>query len=426
MALLYKTFRKAIVSRNGELLASVFNPENPDANDFAFSTNHQHIRREVEYELTGISALRSDFTNKGFTAWGEVFAAHWKTVYALERDDASWKKAYEAQKETTLAVIRGYSNGNWPNWTLPLLYIVCRYLRTIAIRSDDEAKRAGNKPEHLEDAARHINRTFTLCISDRAPLDESRKWGTYYIVNLLFKTYFKLNAITLSKNILRALQATNADMPALESFPKSHIVTFKYYVGVICFLEEDYPKAESYLSDALKLCKKDAVRNQELILTYLIPAHLLTTHTIPTVSLLSRYPRLEALFGPICKTIKSGNLRAFDAALEANEAEFVKKRIYLTLERGRDIAMRNLFRKVFLIGEKKTRIPVKEFQAAMACAGQVGDGQEEDNVAMVVEAEEVECLLANLIYKGLMKGYISREKQMVVLSAREAFPGTSV
>ena len=29
-------------------------------------------------------------------------------------------------------------------------------------------------------------------------------------------------------------------MPALEAFPKSHIVTFKYYVGVIFFLEEDY------------------------------------------------------------------------------------------------------------------------------------------------------------------------------------------
>jgi len=29
-------------------------------------------------------------------------------------------------------------------------------------------------------------------------------------------------------------------MPALESFPKSHIVTYKYYVGVINFLEEEY------------------------------------------------------------------------------------------------------------------------------------------------------------------------------------------
>jgi COP9 signalosome complex subunit 12 len=29
-------------------------------------------------------------------------------------------------------------------------------------------------------------------------------------------------------------------MPPLEAFPKSHVVTFKYYCGVIAFLEEDY------------------------------------------------------------------------------------------------------------------------------------------------------------------------------------------
>ena len=29
-------------------------------------------------------------------------------------------------------------------------------------------------------------------------------------------------------------------MPDLSVFPKSHIVTFRYYVGVIKFLEEDY------------------------------------------------------------------------------------------------------------------------------------------------------------------------------------------
>jgi len=38
------------------------------------------------------------------------------------------------------------------------------------------------------------------------------------------------------------------------------------------------------------------------------------------------------------------------------------------------------------------------------------------------DEEETECLLANMIYKGYMKGYISHEKRMVVLSAKSAFP----
>lgn len=44
----------------------------------------------------------------------------------------------------------------------------------------------------------------------------------------------------LSKNILRALRASSGDMPPLDEFPKSDVVTFKYYCGVISFLEEDY------------------------------------------------------------------------------------------------------------------------------------------------------------------------------------------
>jgi COP9 signalosome complex subunit 12 len=39
-----------------------------------------------------------------------------------------------------------------------------------------------------------------------------------------------------------------------------------------------------------------------------------------------------------------------------------------------------------------------------------------------VEQEEAECFVANMIYKGFMKGYISHEQQIVVLSKNNAFP----
>ena len=79
-----------------------------------------------------------------------------------------------------------------------------------------------------------------VLIRRRAPIEDSRKWAIYDIINLLFKTYFKLNSISLSKNILKAIQAYQGDMPALHQFPLAHQVTFKYYVGVIYFLEENY------------------------------------------------------------------------------------------------------------------------------------------------------------------------------------------
>jgi len=37
-------------------------------------------------------------------------------------------------------------------------------------------------------------------------------------------------------------------MPELDAFPQSHIITFKYYVGVIQFLEEDYAAVSTCIS----------------------------------------------------------------------------------------------------------------------------------------------------------------------------------
>lgn len=52
--------------------------------------------------------------------------------------------------------------------------------------------------------------------------------------------WLQLNSVGLTKNLLRALNAQSVDLPPLEAFPKSQIVTFKYYVGVIHFLDENY------------------------------------------------------------------------------------------------------------------------------------------------------------------------------------------
>jgi hypothetical protein len=79
----------------------------------------------------------------------------------------------------------------------------------------------------------HVNKTS-------APIEESRKWGIYNTTNLIFKTYFRINSVGLTKNLLRAINAQSADLPPLGAFPKSHIVTFEYYVGVIHFLDENY------------------------------------------------------------------------------------------------------------------------------------------------------------------------------------------
>lgn len=180
-----------------------------------------------------------------------------------------------------------------------------------------------------------------------------------------------------------------------------------YYCGVIYFVDEDYSTAEEYLTSAYDMCHAKSTKNIQLILTYLIPTKLLTSHMLPSSGLLSQYPTLAHLFQPIADAIRRADLAGFNTALEDGDEEFVKRRIYLTLERGRDVILRNIFRKIFLAGgyeppkegeaapsARRTRIPTDEFAAALQLAGaEVRNGDEG------IDYDEVECLIANAIYK---------------------------
>ncbi|KAL8738508.1 MAG: hypothetical protein Q9181_000719 [Wetmoreana brouardii] len=483
MDIVFQNFHQAQSSYSGPLLASTLTPIPPPhaptiLRKFHKDSNVFSIQSDIQrYIKTPPSYLPKPEAN----AWIDIYVAYWKAIGEIlraetghHRDD--WAvKVYEAWKEVVNLLIRGYSNAGFGAWTMPCLYVAGKYLRVFAIKADEEKSRkseveggpvkmetdglgddvmgVGEKNEKLEDAARVINRVFTLCISDRAPLEESRKWGLYNTTNLLFKTYFKLNSISLSKNILRALQASRTDMPPMEAFPKSHIVTFKYYVGVIHFLDEEYSKAEENLTSAFHMCHKDAQTNKEyvnpialspklsqktrcalvssgprmkrtegadtanrLLLTYLIPTHLHTSLSLPSRRFLLKYPSLNDLFCHVTFAIRSGSLLDFTSALEDNESIYVKRRIFLSLERARDLCLRNLLRRIWLLegGKEKTRILIQSFAAGVRWSlvntavippayyvekGECSPVRFQEPEEGAMENDEVECLIAGLIYK---------------------------
>jgi len=127
-------------------------------------------------------------------AWVDVFVAYWTVICKLQTTKAftdqiesqivQWSRVYDAWKDVANALIRGYSNGAFASWTIPCLYVAGKYLRIFAIKADEQAAMtkgdvtfdAGfqddttdtlSKNEKLEDAARQINRIFSLCLSDR-------------------------------------------------------------------------------------------------------------------------------------------------------------------------------------------------------------------------------------------------------------------
>lgn len=292
---------------------------------------------------------------------------------------------------------------------------------------------------HLEATARQLNKAFTACVADRNPdLETNRKWATYRIVALLFRTYFKLKSLPLCRNVLRALAA--APLPPLEEFPRSDRVTFRYYTGLLHFLAQDYGPAYTDLSYAWENCHVGAMHQQEMILRALLPVQLLLKGRLPSADLMARFPRLQALYEPFLRSLKPRpSLAQFASSLEDPKLErvLVVRGVYLAVEGFRPILLREIVRRLWVVKSKETRISLDEVEKALRFCGwrssddDSDDGDGDDDVCaasgdrLSTESsgkEEVEWLVGGLIARGFVKGYLSHERRMLVLSNTNAFP----
>lgn len=91
-------------------------------------------------------------------------------------------------------LIRGYNNHGFEAWTIPALYMVGKYLRLFAIKSDAERSQMtdtvaenadimqddfdpeSQKQSQLRDCEQQLKRIFTLCLNDRCV-----RWFMSYI-----------------------------------------------------------------------------------------------------------------------------------------------------------------------------------------------------------------------------------------------------
>ena len=344
-----------------------------------------------------------------FAPWDEVVVNHFECCISLVKQQDHVKAyEYKAQMFQTLCkVIQGIKD---ENWMLPVLFVTSIELRKLALAADKsiekKQKQENKKPnEHLENAASILIEAFRLCVNDnRAAIEVSKRKGILNIINQLFKIYFKINKLHLCKPLIRAIE-TNSNL--MEHFTMSQRVTYAYFIGMKLLFDSEYKQAEQQLSWAFQNCHPQSFNNQRLILIFLIPVKMLLGH-MPTVELLHRFNLME--FQSVLQAVKSGNIKLLEQTLQENADFFWKHGIYLILERLKIIAYRNIFKKVALITGSH-QIDIESFRCALKYL-------ENESISM----EEVHCILANLIYEGKIKGYISLIHQKLVISKQNPFP----
>lgn len=333
----------------------------------------------------------------------ELVASHLKCSYSVHMKD--FITAYDHQTNLTQILTKIIQAQKESNWFLPVMYAACLDLRLLAQKIERERSGRTEKPgEILEKAAECLMGCFRVCAADnRSAEEDTKRLGMLNLVNQLFKVYFRINKLHLCKPLIRAIESS----PFKNNFSLSQQITFRYYVGRKAMFDSAYKTADEYLSYAFHNCHKLSRRNKRLILIYLVPVKMLLGY-IPRRSVLEKYDVIQ--FWDLVQAVCQGNLKRFDEIMEEHEEFFIKCGIYLIVDKLKLIAYRNLFRKVYLILNTH-QIPVESLQVALVHLGQTD-----------VDLDETQCIVANLIYEGKIKGYISHQHKKVVVSKQNPFP----
>ncbi|KAK0149613.1 PCI domain-containing protein 2 [Merluccius polli] len=333
--------------------------------------------------------------------YDEMVAAHLRCTYAAANHDF-----VEAYKFQTLVAFQAHKE---ENWALPLMFSVTLDLRIFANNAEQQLqqKGKGQPGDMLEKAAEQLMSCFRVCASDnRAGLDDSKKWGMLFLINQLFKIYFKINKLHLCKPLIRAIDSSNLK----NDYSMAQRVTYKYYVGRKAMFDSDFKPAEECLSFSFQHCHRSSQKNKRMILIYLLPVKMLLGH-MPTLQLLRKYDLMQ--FADVTKAVREGNLLLLNEALAKHETFFIRCGIFLILEKLKIITYRNLFKTVYQL-LRSHQLPLEAF---LVCLRMMKVDE--------LDLDEVQCLLANLIYMGHIKGYISHQHQKLVVSKQNPFPPLS-
>ncbi|XP_069677150.1 PCI domain-containing protein 2 [Periplaneta americana] len=334
----------------------------------------------------------------------EIIAAHLRSVWAVNNQD--FVEAYRCQAVVVQSFVKMLQTQRDENWCLPVMYTVCLDLRLLAMHADRTltVKGIGRPKETLEKAAECLMACFRVCAADnRSSEDYTKRWGMLALVNQLFKVYFRINKLHLCKPLIRAIDSSSFK----DQFALGQRVTYRYYVGRKAMFDSDYKAADEFLTFAFEHCHRQCRRNKRLILIYLIPVKMLLGY-MPSPAVLEKYDLTQ--FTDVVQAVQQGNILQLNRVIQQHETFFIKCGIYLLLEKLKTITFRNLFKKVYLV-MKTHQIPLEALLVALR-----------NNKLDDIDLDETQCIVANLIYEGKIKGYISHQHKKLVVSKQNAFP----
>ncbi|KAG2449210.1 hypothetical protein HYH02_005957 [Chlamydomonas schloesseri] len=341
--------------------------------------------------------------------WPPLVAAYLRCMVAQNNGErAAACKEYREYADG-LASMLNADKGVESEWMIPIALGAASALKVLSELADEELSRKGLTANMMSECAITLQAFFRGLSTSKS--SQAKKDASVAIVCVMMKVYFKLNAINNCKQPLQQIDVARL----FDNAKQAHKVTLRYYTGRLAAYDEDFQKADEHLSYAFEHCLSAAPNNLRRVLRYLIPVKMLLG-VLPRPELLQRYGLTE--YEPIRRAVAGGDLALLLATLEENQVRFIQTGVFLLLDKLQLVVVRRLFRKCALVHAELNPAKAHQVPLALLDAALQQQGIEKDPL-------ELQCLMANLIFRKYVKGYLAYKSRVVVLAKTDAFPQLS-
>lgn len=286
---------------------------------------------------------------------------------------------------------------------------LCSHSRRLAAQLD----RQGRVETHRRKVVEVLREQFQHLRRDR----EKSLQGCLAVCCELLHLYFILGQASQCSFLLANLTHGGAS-PDLTAIPKALAVTLCFFWGKHCVLDANVAEAETRLAFAFAHCPPQFKANRRRILQQLVPCRL-RQGRFPSKQLLERHGL--SIFVGFARAAATGDVQLFNAEFEKHELYLIKTGTYLVVEKLKLVVYQRLCIQVHKhIGADLKRAGKAEHKQDLRPYEKAFFWQDQ------CDAAETICILANLIYIGAIRGYLSDEHEKIVFSKDAPFPSPSI
>ena len=369
--------------------------------DFAIKEQHCHFFQNENLEI--LDDLSPEFSDKK----PEIYKFFYSLTEWLKID----KREVAFPLFTSIIECMGTLAKKLDDWFLPVLKFLIRKTKYFALETNKAQKLGKSTEDNLNKAAETIRGVLSNFQSMKS--DSSKVKVILFLINELFWINFKLINYHQCKSLLQTQESKLGG--ELSDYPKAEQVTFYYYSGRMCLFDNKLKEAYFYLNKSYGILNgyqgnnRDKIRRQ--VLKYLIPIKIYYGE-FPHENLMKTYDLDEYI--ELSVSILKGDLGTFIQNLEKLKKLWIQRGLYFFIEKLQIILLRNLFKTCFnILSEEGKNV---QFDTEMFMKAINWKGSEN------YDLDEVECILAQLIFKSYIKGYLSHEKRKIVFRKNDAFP----